>query len=101
MGRRKKLKDTRRNYTPPDVVPGLAWCVPCGKKALTKDNARKMIRTLVDRKAMREYQCPVYGETLGWWHAGHLPWTVRRGQKTSDEVYERRDFGDDTEQRAA
>lgn len=91
----------RRSYAPPDVVPSLAWCVHCGKKAFTKNNAKDLIRILPNRKGMREFPCPVNNETLGWWHAGHLPRQVRQGYMTVDEVYPRKENYDDEPDQAA
>jgi len=48
---------------------------------MTKHAARKARHTLPNRKGMSVYKCS------GYWHLGHLPHAVRRGDVTRDEIY--------------
>lgn len=48
-----------------------------------KRQAKQAIREQCE-PGMRPYRCDVVD---GLWHIGHLPWVVRRGQKTTREVY--------------
>lgn len=71
-------------------VPYITRCEPCGKKALTKENAKKLARM----KGKSRYKCEKEpGCTLGWWHVGGLPPEVRQGKMTLDEFRERRNRG--------
>lgn len=73
-------------YTDPNVVPHVAWCDGHEKKAFTKKNAKKLIRTIRRRgdTGMREYPC---GLIFNLWHVGHLPQATLWGFLTVDEVY--------------
>ena len=69
---------------PPAYVPHLAWCEVHQKKAFTKSNARLVKQRMHSERGLRIYPC---GVVPNGWHVGHLPWAVRRGQATVDEVY--------------
>ena len=59
---------------------------PTGKQAyFTRQGARALVRALKAEgdKGVRAYRCP----QCGYFHAGHMPDVVRRGEKTAGEIY--------------
>lgn len=68
-----------------NYVPHVTFCQIHQKKAFHKDDAKKAIRNMPDRKGMREYWC----EPLGLWHVGHLPQVVLDGELSAADVYRR------------
>lgn len=82
---------SRRPRTPPPEQKGgaYAWfgtCADCGKRCYpTKADAKAAARQLVHRKGGRlsVYQCGSY------WHFGHLPTQIRRGDATRDDLGKR------------
>ena len=69
------------------AVRYVAWCPTCQKQALDKPNARKQVRLMrATDPRIRKYQCPVHPE-LGWWHVGHIPERVKKGDVSMQEVY--------------
>lgn len=49
--------------------------------------ARQARQLLPDRRGVSVYEC---GDS-GFWHVGHLPFAVRRGLATRDEIYGERE----------
>jgi hypothetical protein len=70
----------------------------CGKVAYaTRRAAKDGLQRLPDRgKGMRPYKCSYPQgspqEGCGWWHNGHLPRAVQRGDVTAGEAYGRKDM---------
>ena len=61
-----------------------ATCTDCGKRSyLSKHAARQARKTLPDRRGLSVYECG----NSGFWHVGHLPFAVRRGDVTRGEIY--------------
>lgn len=58
------------------------WKVPYR----SRQEARKAIRMMPAEKGLREYRCPDCDD----WHVGHMPRSVRRGRRTSPEIYKDR-----------
>jgi hypothetical protein len=84
------MKKHRKMMKARDVgyVTYLAFCTVHEKKAFTRKNARKVKRDLHD-PGMRAYECDQGGDMQSpWWHVGHLPGVVKRGEVSAIEVYE-------------
>lgn len=65
-------------------MPHLVWCDEHQKKAFTKSNAKRTKKVMRSEQGLRVYPC---GLVPNGWHVGHLPFVVRRGEATVDEVY--------------
>jgi hypothetical protein len=65
----------------------------CGKiayatrRAARADAQRADLRPGSSGIKMRAYRCQVDDGGCGWWHNGHLPKAVRRGELTAREAY--------------
>lgn len=59
--------------------PRIGYCSPCDKSIfLTRKAARKACKILKGGEATpAPFRCP---HNEAWWHAGHLPEAVRRGE---------------------
>lgn len=66
------------------AVPHLAFCTTHGKKAFTKNNAKKLLHVLPKRAGTSRYPCTMIFEA---WHVGHLPRSVREGRESRHEVF--------------
>lgn len=65
-----------------------ATCTDCGKRSyLSKHAARQARKTLPDRRGLSVYECGSF------WHVGHLPFAVRRGDVTRGEIYREKEAG--------
>ena len=62
-----------------------AYCTACCKQSWARrKHARRQVRKSSER-GMWAYRCPV----SEYWHIGHLPKPVRKGETTAAEHYER------------
>lgn len=62
-------------------------CPTCGKRSyLTRHAARQAKRLHSDRRGLSVYRC-----SSGYWHIGHLPYLVRRGNATRGDLYGERE----------
>lgn len=56
----------------------------------TRADARKA-RQQIGGRGLRPYVCPLCIDRT--WHLGHLPGTIRRGERSRSDVYDRRARG--------
>jgi hypothetical protein len=62
----------------------MSRCVGCGKyRFMSRAAAKKARRRMGNPGGMNAYECPT---DTGWWHLGHLPGAVRRGDVGRDDL---------------
>lgn len=61
----------------------LGLCPTSGKRSYESRKDANRARRELGERALRAYKC---GD-CPWWHVGHLPYDVRRGLVTCEDVY--------------
>lgn len=79
-----------RNRRVNDQASYAAYCQPCDKQSFARRrDASGTVRRLrreggTDAAGLRPYRCPA---APAYWHVGHLPEVVRRGETTAAEIF--------------
>lgn len=73
----------RRGRGPQTISHWSTDLCPTGKRAHSTRRSAKAHAARLRPDHLREYQC----EQCGYWHVGHLPARVRRGEVTATEYY--------------
>jgi hypothetical protein len=61
------------------LIGGVGWCAQHGKLLHPSRKAAKRACRQLHSPGLREYRC---AGVDGYWHVGHLPPPVRRGERT-------------------